>query len=307
MIVPVSSIKDSLKSLFQLLHYQTIIPSSIFIIIVTHIILPELFPGVKLNDPNTYDYEIILIIFFVTLCYLLYAYNFTMIRILEGYVLRAYLKNKESKYREYLQYLKKQPKTADNIMELYSDFPDTESMVLPTRLGNIIASFENYSYNRYGMDAVVLWPRIIPILEKEKFITHISREKALFDFLLNLFYLFFISGFFYILILSWKLHFLKFFIVVLITIPILLFIYYGLLSAAKAWGETVRVSFDLYRNDLWRALRVSEKIVPAHEKQTWVAISDFFKEANRYDVYQSENISPISEYLKKNTSQGDEK
>jgi ribosomal protein L37E len=38
----------------------------------------------------------------------------------------------------------------------------------PTQLGNLLAGYEQYPKNRYGMDAVFYWPRIWLLLEKEK-------------------------------------------------------------------------------------------------------------------------------------------
>lgn len=37
----------------------------------------------------------------------------------------------------------------------------------PTRLGNMIAAFEQYSYNRYGLEAIFYWPRIWINLTKD--------------------------------------------------------------------------------------------------------------------------------------------
>jgi hypothetical protein len=38
----------------------------------------------------------------------------------------------------------------------------------PTLMGNILAGYENYPWDRYGMDSVFYWPRIWLMMEKEK-------------------------------------------------------------------------------------------------------------------------------------------
>lgn len=62
-------------------------------------------------------------------------------------------------------------------------FPSVRSNPLPTSLGNTIAAFEDYSWARYRMDAVHLWPRMLPILEDKGFTPFLQSEKAVFDFI----------------------------------------------------------------------------------------------------------------------------
>ena len=39
---------------------------------------------------------------------------------------------------------------------------------LPTRFGNAYRAYENYSYTRYGLDAIAIWPRIDPLLSEQE-------------------------------------------------------------------------------------------------------------------------------------------
>lgn len=39
-------------------------------------------------------------------------------------------------------------------------YPDHPSLVLPTRLGNVLRAAESYSMRRYGLAAVIMWPRV---------------------------------------------------------------------------------------------------------------------------------------------------
>src|SRR5215831_839121 len=44
-------------------------------------------------------------------------------------------------------------------------YPDGDDLVLPTRLGNVIRSFETYTSRQYGMPAIALWPRLLAVVD----------------------------------------------------------------------------------------------------------------------------------------------
>jgi hypothetical protein len=67
---------------------------------------------------------------------------------------------------------------------LNEEFPIERTSVLPTRLGNVIRSFEDYPERQYGMDGVTLWPRLVAKINKDH-ATVIEDAKITFDFLLN--------------------------------------------------------------------------------------------------------------------------
>jgi hypothetical protein len=45
-------------------------------------------------------------------------------------------------------------------------YPNKDRL-LPTALGNILRAGEDITTDRYGLDAVVVWPRLYPLLPKE--------------------------------------------------------------------------------------------------------------------------------------------
>lgn len=185
---------------------------------------------------------------------------------------------------------------AKNIQYLY---PTSRESFLPTRLGNIVASFEDYSHDHYGMDAVTLWPRLVPILSREKYSLFVEREKANLDFLLNtcLVLLMFslemvMHGLFFAQD-SWRwLSGAGF------TIVISYIIFYRIsLIGALSWGQTVRVAFDLYRYELLSALYGRSPQNFGEEKMFWRNISNFFRRPGSEDLRLNPDYRRINEVV----------
>jgi hypothetical protein len=67
---------------------------------------------------------------------------------------------------------------------LNNEYPDELDAVLPTRLGNVISSFESYPWRQYKMRATTLWPRLSALLDASQ-IERIDDTKTSLDFSLN--------------------------------------------------------------------------------------------------------------------------
>jgi len=66
-----------------------------------------------------------------------------------------------------------------------TQYPYRRDLVLPTRFGNVIRSFESYPEKVYGADSIPLWPRLQAVLPKE--VTGgIDDTRAQVDFFINL-------------------------------------------------------------------------------------------------------------------------
>lgn len=183
------------------------------------------------------------------------------------------------KRRQRLKYLRSnwELKKAELLDIKQIRFPRSPRRLLPTALGNTIAAFEDYPWDRYRMDSVHLWPRLLPILEKNKFTPFIQNEKSILDFLINsglaisfiileLIILGFNKGF------DWH-----YWLVSGLLIGVAYSLYLFAITAAKHWGGMVRVAFDLYRNDLRKALHLPA--IPdeslGDERKQWQAVSRF--------------------------------
>lgn len=123
-------------------------------------------------------------------------------------------------------------------------FPTKEYDLLPTRLGNILRAAERRPYDRYGLDAVVCWPRLWLLLpDSVKKDLQAARGELNNAARLVL----------------WSLLFLIWSIWVWWSIPLALlsalFSYSWSLDAAEAYAGLIEATFDLHRQLLYQALR----------------------------------------------------
>lgn len=162
---------------------------------------------------------------------------------------------------------------------LHLQYP-TRGSILPTRLGNAIRSFEVYPNQRYGMEAINLWPRLVAKIDGA-FADSIESAKASFDFAIHSAAL---AGALAALLAGarifewrrspteadWRLWAIE------IGLSLLLSMWFYRLSIGRAvaWGSTVRSAFDLYRRDLLSQLGYSHTPrTVAEEKAIWDDIS----------------------------------
>jgi hypothetical protein len=161
----------------------------------------------------------------------------------------------------------------DAQVQLTLNFPP-EGQILPTGMGNVIAAFENYPKDRYGIDAVALWPRLMPILDKQGYAAFVERQKLPFDFLLNLTAL---TGIFAVEYMYVRLYYAgQMPWLELLVLGLAVYILYRVATtSAFYWGSTVMVAFDLHRMHLWQALLLKLPATFADEKSRWTSISEF--------------------------------
>lgn len=154
-----------------------------------------------------------------------------------------------------------------------------DSAALPTRLGNIIRSFEDYPRRQYGISSIPLWPRLIAKIDKD-YATATDDAKTAVDFMLNCSALcallaasILFGGLLYPSSLGssrwalWGCEVAAFFVLSYLA-------YRGAIDAASAWGDMVKGSFDLYRWELLKQLGFTE--MPGtmeDERKLWKNIS----------------------------------
>jgi hypothetical protein len=198
----ITTLKDTIKAIAQSLQLSTVVPTLIFVLVNILLVFPRLWPSVEWSLSN--DIVTSGIVFTtISMSYVSYAFNNPLIRLVEGYIGRDlppmtwFAEIQKQRYHEIKGRTRFYEKTSARLralQELDTHFPSNEEYVLPTSLGNTIAAFEHYPSTRYGIDAVALWPRLIPILQENKYIEFIAQQKAIFDFSLNMMFTVLICG-----------------------------------------------------------------------------------------------------------------
>lgn len=164
--------------------------------------------------------------------------------------------------------------------------------ILPTRLGNIFAIIEEYPSVRYGMDGMVFWPRLLPVLP-EKHATVIGHEKTNFDFLINLSLLSIVLAgemlgtFAYN---SWEPAF-AFYGVGFAVLSYML--YRAATMNIIAMGELINSAFDLFRHDILRKMQLRVPATIEEERELWFRLSNYI--ASGESFYYPEREQRIEE------------
>jgi hypothetical protein len=188
-------------------------------------------------------------------------------------------------------------------LRLNTNFPKDEKLVLPTRLGNVIRSFESYADIQYNMESVTLWPRLVAKLDKE-YSGEIDGTKTAFDFMLNssalsavLALLMIVVGLIYPTPLTSLQSALLWLVEISVSWAAAFFFYRLSIDRAKAWGNTVKSAFDLYRWDLLKQLGYSRlPQTVAEERALWFNISQRMSYGEYYMVPPAE-YSPRTTFV----------
>jgi hypothetical protein len=161
-----------------------------------------------------------------------------------------------------------------------TEFPISTASILPTSLGNVIRSFEDYPQRQYQMAAITLWPRLIAKIDKD-YAASIDDAKTSLDFMINSSVLSMSTALILIFVgliyptplalprlwVPWALKIFLFTALSYVT-------YLWSISRAAAWGDLVKGAFDLYRWELLKQLGF--KRTPAslsEERELWGQIS----------------------------------
>lgn len=309
----INTIKDTVKALAQSLQVTTILPASLLAFVNLYLILPRMLPDFDPTSPPVVTLTVSLTLMF---SYALYAFNFPLIRLLEGYKLKEtdlshWLLRREQQgfesLRGRIRALRKERALLENDLGFNPDeddtgelseedaecwrslsdqladleyrldrrYPSSTNRVLPTGLGNTIAAFEDYARTRYGMDTVALWPRLVPVLKELKYSDFVTQEKSVFDFLLNTFVAVIVLGVELVYVNLFLGHPVRSLVAGVATLLTAYVLFNGIVVAARQWGTTVRVAFDLYRHNLSRRLGLLPAGSFEEEYRRWQEVSSF--------------------------------
>jgi hypothetical protein len=136
--------------------------------------------------------------------------------------------------------------------QLRCRFPRPDHLLQPTALGNVLAAMQDSAGRPYGLDAVISWPRLYPVLGEQARSLVDDRRDTL-DGAVRMAATMAVTALASLVLLScsgwWVL-------LALIPLGIAVLAYNAAVQAALAYAETVHVAFDLHRADLLTALRM---------------------------------------------------
>ena len=192
--------------------------------------------------------------------------------------------------------------TIKNLSDLLREYPNDPQNIEATRLGNVLADYETYSSEQYGMSFNVFWGRIWLILPQE-LRDEIKLRSAEADFPVYVSFIFFWGSFLvglrlislkneiYILLnqtlgLSGMDQFFAFLGVVLMAVCIFLGVsrifYIISISAHKKYGKYVKAIIDIYRIEYAKKIGINSSIIlTEEEKKKW---ADYGKFLQDYDT-----------------------
>jgi len=158
--------------------------------------------------------------------------------------------------------------------ELRHRFPLPDHLVRPTGLGNILAAMEDRAGRDYGLDAVIAWPRLYPMLNAGTKAVVDDRRGTL-DLLTRLTVTGFVTALAALVILLkagvW---------VLLAVVPagVGVLAYLGALRAALAYGESVQAAFDTHHLTFGAALGLDRPATPEAERQAYRQLCDLWRQ-----------------------------
>ncbi|MFD4637844.1 hypothetical protein ACFWN2_11050 [Lentzea sp. NPDC058436] len=157
---------------------------------------------------------------------------------------------------------------------LWQRFPRDAHLVRPTALGNVLTAMEDRAGRAYGLDAVVVWPRLYPVLGEQVRAVVADRRDSL-DLAARLSVTLALTAVVSAVLVvraGWWL-----------LLPLGLLVaarlaYRGCVQAAVAYGEAVEAAFDLHRFDLYEALHLPLPADVEAEKQDNRRLSAFWRQ-----------------------------
>lgn len=154
--------------------------------------------------------------------------------------------------------------------------PGHRELIQPTRLGNVLRAGELYAQDHYGIDAVVIWPRLRPLLPANV-VTSLQERKTAMDFMLLM--AIYAGGFTVLACPAIALFSTRWDLLLLcaLGLPLAAFCYRNAVQTAVAYSEQLRATFDLYRGDLLRALALKIPTEPEQERALWETLSRFYQ------------------------------
>jgi hypothetical protein len=198
--------------------------------------------------------------------------------------------NSRRKYQQQIDALALQIETAYERLESKESeqyLPLQISRVAPTQLGNIFAVIEEYPYDRYGIDAVLLWPRLRSLLDEAAphQAERLNNQKIILDMTLNLSLLFALIALEAVFtpFLTSGLGDKKILLILFLAGTFLSWLCYQAgLSAARTYGHIVMTCFDFYRGLVLDKFGIKQPTTLLQEQVVWLKLAAFLRRGESF-------------------------
>jgi hypothetical protein len=173
--------------------------------------------------------------------------------------------------------------------EIVAQFPSERHLILPTRFGNAIRAFEDYSRDIYGADAIPLWIHLSTVIPKDYRVA-VEEARANVSFFINvLFFSLIVFGLAagrtlvslgnnlaeaYASGRTSSCETLLFLAVALAALAISRVSYKTAIYQVYAWGQLVKAAFDCFLPDLAKKLGYQLPTSRSEQHRFWRAVSE---------------------------------
>jgi len=361
-----------LKEIGRSFIVSAFLPAAIFILLAFFLFrgfVPEALSKQILSSQSFAHYEwFVLTLVILWGAFYLYSANDITVKIFEGYIFPTWLSNyfirrqkknwEESHLPQFNKWKKENAKMMKkisggkgvtenemeqdvrNLLRAHEELADVgmsspldKEYLMPTRLGNVLRASEMYAYERYAIEEITIWPRLVPVLPSE-LIGHIDEKNNHFMFLINSAFLVYcngllsllfglvglplilfpnlikpfairIEGFFYI---GYDfINPLGYLVISAVLLGFGYILYLIAVNVAGEFGMYIRASFDLYRVKLLRQLNWPPPKTIVEEQELWRNISRFIIAAERlgdveFPEFQYDQVPLPTEKAKTNGS-----
>ena len=238
----------------------------------------------KLQEPLPLVLGILVLLTVAASGFVVQQFDFTVLRLLEGYwpgwlnpLANWLVQGQRRRFKrldQQLQALNRQglatltPQEREAYIQADLDlgeFPEL-GRLLPTRLGNMLRAAEDHCAAKYGLDAIICWPRLWLLLP-EATKTELSQARQHLNGTVRIW--------------VWGMLFLIWTPLFGVWWPLPLGLgtawlaHRWLLQAARVYGDLIEAAFDLYRLQLYQAVRWPLPSTPAEERVLGQALTDY--------------------------------
>lgn len=197
------------------------------------------------------------------------------------------------------------------------DSDGNQIVIYPTRLGNLLLSYEEYPLRTYGMDSIFYWYRIWVAIDDD-LREQIDNQQALTDSSVYMTVSFFISGFFALVYVILHLFSIQLagptldtkvlFLISGFSFLLSYFIYRSSLHLHAAFGELYKSLFDMYRDKIpldeiiehvatvTNSNSIKDLSTPEKYRAAW-------RYLHNYKIKSGDKIVPASKFINKKDRQ----